>query len=105
MLNQSDTLTKANNPSQAYDSMIKQKAPKAQADALTWVKQAIIDFGIKGLALKDVINFLKVGLQSSNGTVRSSATAALVTLKLFVQTGQSDRMSFRVNCTRLTYLG
>lgn len=74
---------------QAYDSMTKQKAPKAQADALTWVKQAIIDFGIKGLALKDVINFLKVGLQSSNGTVRSSATAALVTLKLFVQTGES----------------
>lgn len=85
----------------AYDSMIKQKAPKAQADALTWVKQAIIDFGIKGLALKDVINFLKVGLQSSNGTVRSSATAALVTLKLFVQTGKSNVASIRARCLKL----
>jgi cytoskeleton-associated protein 5 len=67
--------------------MTKQKAPKAQADALTWIKQAIIDFGLRGIGLKDLINFLKVGLQSSNATVRSSATSTLVTVKLFVQTG------------------
>ncbi|KAJ9121720.1 hypothetical protein QFC22_002341 [Naganishia vaughanmartiniae] len=72
--------------SQAYEPMTKQKAPKAQADALTWVKQSIIEFGIAGVALKYLIAFLKTGLQSANGAVRSSATATLVTLRLYIGT-------------------
>ncbi|KAI5453121.1 hypothetical protein NCC49_006149 [Naganishia albida] len=72
--------------SQAFEPMTKQKAPKAQADALTWVKQAILEFGIAGLALKELVAFLKTGLQSANGAVRSSATSTLVTLRLYVGT-------------------
>lgn len=68
--------------------MTKQKAPKAQADALTWIKTALIDFGIAGLPLKDLVAFLKNALQSSNAAVRSSATSVLVTLRLFVGTGE-----------------
>lgn len=70
--------------------MTKQKAPKAQADALTWIKQSLIEFGIAGVALKDLIAFLKTGLQSANGAVRSSATATLVTLRLYIGTGKRD---------------
>ena len=68
----------------AYEPMQKQKAPKAQADALTWVKQQVIDFGIAGIPLRDLIAFVKTGLQSPNAAVRSSATQVLVTVRIFV---------------------
>lgn len=70
--------------SQIYEPLGKLKAPKAQQDALAWLKQALTDFGIKGLALRELVQFLKTNLQSANGGVRSSATATLVTLRLFV---------------------
>lgn len=69
--------------------MTKQKAPKAQADAMVWVDQAIRDFGIGGLAVREMIDFLKVGLKSTNAAVRTSATKTLVTVKLFVGAGKS----------------
>ena len=68
----------------AYEPMQKQKAVKAQADALTWVKQQLIDFGIAGIPLRDLIAFVKTGLQSPNAAVRKSATEVLVTVRLFV---------------------
>lgn len=74
--------------STAYDPMTKQKAPKAQADALTWIKQSILDFGIDGLALKDLVQFLKAALGSANGAVRTSATAVLVTVSQYVGSGE-----------------
>lgn len=64
--------------------MTKQKAPKAQADAMLWVEQAIREFGIQGLAIRDLIEFLKTGLKSSNALVRTNATKTLVTLRLYV---------------------
>jgi hypothetical protein len=67
--------------------MTKQKAPKAQADALAWVEQALRDFGIAGLAVRELIDFLKTGLKSSNAAVRTSATKSLVTLRLFIGPG------------------
>lgn len=71
----------------AYEPMGKQKAPKAQADAMVWVEQAIRDFGIVGLSIRDLIEYLKVGLKSSNAAVRTSATKTLVTLRLYVGVG------------------
>jgi cytoskeleton-associated protein 5 len=64
--------------------MTKQKAPKAQADALTWIKQQLIDFGIAGIPLRDLVAFIKSALGSANAAVRSSATQLLVTVRLFV---------------------
>jgi cytoskeleton-associated protein 5 len=64
--------------------MQKQKAPKAQADALTWIKQQLTDFGIAGIPLKDLISFVKAALGSPNAAVRSSATSVLVTVRIFV---------------------
>ncbi|KAL0071435.1 hypothetical protein AAF712_001292 [Marasmius tenuissimus] len=68
---------------QAYDSLSKQKAPKVLADAVTWVNSALMEFGIAGLSLKSMIDFLKTALQNSNAAVRTSATKTLVTVKLF----------------------
>ncbi|CUA69428.1 Cytoskeleton-associated protein 5 [Mus musculus] [Rhizoctonia solani] len=78
--------------SQAYDPISKQKAPKVVADSLTWVKQALTDFGIAGLSMRSLIDFLKGCLQNSNAAVRSSATATLVTVRLFAGTGIKDFM-------------
>lgn len=64
--------------------MSKQKAPKAQADALTWIKQQINDFGISGIPLRELISFVKTALGSPNALVRASATQLLVTVKIFV---------------------
>ncbi|KAF8504055.1 microtubule associated protein [Hysterangium stoloniferum] len=68
---------------QAYDPLSKQKAPKVLADAITWVNQALTEFGIAGLSLRNLIEFLKAALKNSNAAVRTSATTALVTLRLF----------------------
>jgi cytoskeleton-associated protein 5 len=65
----------------------KQKAPKVIADAITWMKDALIEFGIAGLSLRVLIDFLKNALKNSNPAVRSSATNTLVTLKLFAGSG------------------
>lgn len=64
--------------------MGKQKAPKAQADALTWIKQQVNDFGIAGIPLRELISFVKTALGSPNALVRASATQLLVTIKVFV---------------------
>lgn len=64
--------------------MSKQKAPKAQADSMVWIDQAIRDFGIGGLSVRELIEFLITGLKSTNAAVRTSATKTLVTLKLYV---------------------
>ncbi|KAG8719475.1 Microtubule-associated protein, microtubule dynamics during spindle orientation [Ceratobasidium sp. 394] len=69
--------------SQAYEPFAKQKAPKVFADSLGWIKQALTDFGIAGLSMRTLIDFLKTALQNSNAAVRSSATSTLVTLRLF----------------------
>lgn len=75
--------------SQAYEPMSKQKAPKTLAESYIFVEQALRDFGLAGgLAVRDLIEFLKVGLKHSNAAVRTSATKALVTLRLFVGPGE-----------------
>jgi cytoskeleton-associated protein 5 len=67
----------------AYEPLGKQKAPKVLADAVTWINTALTDFGIAGLSLRGLIEFLKTALQNSNAAVRTSATKTLVTVKLF----------------------
>jgi hypothetical protein len=72
----------------AYEPLSKQKAPKVLADALLWVNSALTEFGIAGLSLRALIEFLKMALQNSNAAVRTSATKVLVTLKLFAGSSQ-----------------
>lgn len=77
----------------AYEPMTKQKAPKAQADALTWIKQQLTEFGIAGIPLRDLIAFVKTALGSPNALVRASATQVMVTVKVFVGGGKSILLS------------
>ncbi|KAK0214271.1 microtubule associated protein [Armillaria nabsnona] len=75
---------------QAYEPLSKQKAPKVLADAIGWVNVALTEFGISGLSLRNLIDFLKGALQNSNATVRTSATKTLVTVKLFAGSSIKD---------------
>ncbi|KAI8998718.1 ARM repeat-containing protein [Trametes punicea] len=74
----------------AYEPLSKQKAPKVLADALTWIEQALVEFGIAGLSLRSLIEFLKTALGNSNAAVRTSATKTLVTVKLFAGSSIKD---------------
>jgi len=74
----------------AYEPLLKQKAPKVLSDAVTWFNTALTEFGIAGLVLRNLIEFLKTALQNSNAAVRTSATKALVTVKLFAGSGTSS---------------
>ncbi|KAG8823574.1 Microtubule-associated protein, microtubule dynamics during spindle orientation, partial [Serendipita sp. 399] len=76
--------------SQSYDPLTKQKAPKVIADATAWMKDALTEFGIAGLSLRALIDYLKNALKNSNAAVRSSATNTLVTLKLFAGAAVKD---------------
>ncbi|KAJ7449776.1 microtubule associated protein, partial [Mycena latifolia] len=75
---------------QAYEPLSKQKAPKVLADAVTWINTALLEFGIAGLSLRSLIEFLKTALQNSNAAVRTSATKTLVTVKLFAGSSIKD---------------
>lgn len=70
--------------------MQKLKVLKAQTESLAWVKQALTEFGIAGISLKDLVSFLKVSLQNSQGAVRTGATQVLVVVKLFIGPGKSN---------------
>lgn len=67
----------------AYEPLLSQKAPKVLSDSITWINTALMDFGIIGLSLRALIDFLKTALQNSNAAVRTTATKTLVTVKLF----------------------
>lgn len=72
----------------AYDAMSKQKAPKAQADSLTWIEQSLREFGVAGLNVRELIEFCKVGLKSTNASVRTSATKTVTTIRLCLGSGE-----------------
>ena len=43
----------------------------------------MVEFGIAGLSLRGLIEFVKTALNNSNAAVRTNATKTLVTVKLF----------------------
>lgn len=78
----------------AYDPLSKQKAPKVIADAIAWIESALLDFGIAGVSLRALIDCLKTGLKNSNAVVRTSATKAMVTVKLFAGSSMQTSIEF-----------
>lgn len=58
------------------------------ADAIGWIQTALLEFGIAGLSLRSLIDFLKTALKNSNAAVRTSATKTLVSVKLFAGPGE-----------------
>lgn len=68
----------------AYPMWRKQKSPKVLADSLTWLHAAIMEFGIRGLQIRDVIDFLKFALTNTNASVRTSAVLVLGALRIYI---------------------
>ncbi|KFH73222.1 hypothetical protein MVEG_00443 [Podila verticillata NRRL 6337] len=73
--------------SQSYDPLKKLKAPKALADSLLWINQQLEDFGITGLQVRELIDFLKFALGSANAAVRTNAVSVLGILRRFIGPG------------------
>ncbi|KAG0261640.1 Microtubule-associated protein, microtubule dynamics during spindle orientation [Mortierella polycephala] len=73
--------------SQSYEPLKKLKAPKGLADSLLWIKQQLEDFGIAGLQVRELIDFLKVALGSANAAVRTNAVTVLGILRRFIGPG------------------
>ncbi|KAI9105402.1 hypothetical protein DFS34DRAFT_7380 [Phlyctochytrium arcticum] len=69
---------------ESHDTMMKQKSPKVLADALLWIQQTLLEFGTAGLALRELIEFIKVALANTNAAVRGNAVTLLGTLRMFV---------------------
>jgi cytoskeleton-associated protein 5 len=74
--------------------MGKQKAPKVLADTVSWINTALSEFGIAGLTLRSLIDFLKNTLGNSNAQVRTNATKTLVTVKMFAGSGKTRIYKF-----------
>lgn len=55
------------------------------------MNQALIEFGIAGLSLRNLIEFLKNALKNSNAAVRTSATSTFITLRLFAGAGKDTK--------------
>lgn len=56
------------------------KAPKAQAEALTFLDQTILAFGIQGVDLRELVTYVATMLKSANAQVRGQATQLFCTL-------------------------
>ncbi|KAJ3021312.1 Microtubule-associated protein, microtubule dynamics during spindle orientation [Thoreauomyces humboldtii] len=68
---------------QAYDPMKSLKSPKMLADALMWIQGTLLEFGTAGLAVRDLIEFVKTALGNTNPAVRTNAVAVMGTIRLF----------------------
>ncbi|WFD19793.1 hypothetical protein MCAP1_002029 [Malassezia caprae] len=60
------------------------KAPKAQADALLWVNEAVLAFGLQGVNTKALVSYTVASLKSANASVRTNATILFGSLARFV---------------------
>ena len=69
---------------QSYPVLKKVKSPKVLADALLWMHSCLIDFGISGLQVRDLIDLLKFALTNTNASVRTSAVTVLGCLRQYI---------------------
>ncbi|KAI9483394.1 MAG: armadillo-type protein [Benjaminiella poitrasii] len=70
--------------SQAYPLLKKAKSPKVLSDCLLWIYSTLMDFGIHGLQIRDLIDLVKFGLTNINATVRTHSVTLLGALRQFV---------------------
>ncbi|KAJ2611715.1 hypothetical protein EV177_003350 [Coemansia sp. RSA 1804] len=72
-------------------SIRSQKSPKVIADCMAWLDTQILEFGVKGLVLRPIINMVKdVGLQSSNAQARTKAITFMGTVRRAVGSSVID---------------
>ncbi|KAM6980607.1 cytoskeleton-associated protein 5-like [Aplochiton taeniatus] len=69
-----------------------QKNPKNQVETLSWLANALKEFGFAGINVKAFINHVKIALGSTNPAVRASAISLLGVMYLYM--GAPLRMFF-----------
>ncbi|XP_041917900.1 cytoskeleton-associated protein 5-A-like isoform X2 [Alosa sapidissima] len=77
---------------QAVSMAFVQKNPKIQAETLSWLSNAIKEFGFAGINVKSFINNVKTALGASNPAVRTAAVSLLGVMFLYM--GAALRMFF-----------
>ncbi|KAG1428216.1 hypothetical protein G6F58_000673 [Rhizopus delemar] len=70
--------------SQAYPVLKSAKSPKVLSDSLLWIHSCLIDFGIAGLQIRDLIDLVKFALGNTNVAVRTSAVTVLGALRQYI---------------------
>ena len=69
---------------QALKPLSQLKAPKGIADSLTWIEQAILEFGFQGVDVRSLVDHLVECLKSANAAVRTNATKVFGTVARYV---------------------
>ncbi|KAI9145343.1 armadillo-type protein [Paraphysoderma sedebokerense] len=69
---------------QSYEPLKSQKSPKVLIDGIMWINSCLLDFGVAGVALRDLIECIKNQLGNTNPKVREAAIAVLTTMRIFV---------------------
>ncbi|KAJ3081726.1 Cytoskeleton associated protein 5, partial [Physocladia obscura] len=67
-----------------YEPLSKAKSPKTVADSLLWIHSMIMEFGIVGLDVKALIEFVKTALGNTNASVRANAITVMGGLRIWV---------------------
>jgi cytoskeleton-associated protein 5 len=70
-----------------YEPLKRAKSPKILSDAIQWTHQALLDFGIGGVRVREYVDFLKNALSNTNQTVRNNAILSLGVLRVYVGPG------------------
>lgn len=66
-----------------YDPIKAQKSPKATSEAIKGIQTLINEFGLQGVAVRDLIDFTKSQLAETNPMVRTSCVQLFGTLRVF----------------------
>ena len=63
---------------QVFNSVLEQKNPKAQSEAINWVASMLEDFGLMTVSINNVIAKLKLFLESTSPLVKSASIKVLL---------------------------
>lgn len=69
--------------SQAYAPLKILKSPKAIQDALAFIQYSLMDFGVVGVQIRELIDYIKTALGNTNQGVRNAAVSALGVVRMF----------------------
>ena len=74
--------------SQMHASVHSLKNPKALCELFIWMKESLLEFGLKNIDQAALVDSLKRGFLNSNQAVRTAATAAFGILNSLSKNGK-----------------
>ena len=81
--------------SQLYPSINSLKNPKALCELFLWIKDSIIENGVKDLDMKSLVDSLKKGFSNSTQAVRSAAVSAFGILNSLSKKGTANSVKIK----------